>query len=265
MSFPCSTASPRTLATTVFFSPGAMAPTTVSWPPCVEGASRTFTLSSTVTWNGVTGVALGAAGLPEGLGSGEGSGDRWKNAGVPVASGLLSSSRKSPLSLQATPARAKGLSTRSSTASARAISSPPSADASGGYRRREQESLGQHLARQDEGHGDVQQPRGRLHRSDAAGVECHVGGGGREGKAAADPHPEERVRPDGPVHGRGDAIARQGERGDQEQRLESQRQEEKERHLPQRLLRQARRNQVPVAQDHPHRHGTEHECADDEA
>src|SRR3972149_1743962 len=182
-----------------------MVPTTVSWPPCVEGDSRTFTLSSTVTLNGVTGVALGAAGLPVGLGSGEGSGDRWKNAGVPVASGLLSSSRKSPLSLQATPARAKALSIRSSTARARAISSPPSADASGGYRRREQESLGQHLARQDEGHGDG------------------------------------------------------------EQRLESQRQEEEERHLPQRLFGQAWRNQVPVAQDHPHRHGAEHQGANGEA
>src|SRR3972149_4472732 len=141
MSFPSSTASPRTLATTVFFSPGAIAPPTVSWPPCVEGASRTFTLSSTVTGNGVPGVALGAAGLPEGLGSGEGRGDRWKKAGVPVASGLLSSRRKSPLSLQATPARAKTPRVRSSTASARAISSPPSADASGGYRRREQQTL----------------------------------------------------------------------------------------------------------------------------
>src|SRR3990172_4261187 len=224
MSFPGSTASPRTLAMTVFSSPGAMAQTTVSWPPCVEGASRTFTLSSTVTGNGVTGVALAAAGLPEGLGSGEGSGDRWKKAGVPVASGLLSSSRKSPSSLQATPARAMALSIRSSTASARAISSPPPADASGGYRRREQESLGQHLARQDEGHRDVKQPRGRLHRPDAAGVECHVGEDGREGEAATDPHPEERVRADGPVHGRRDAVPRQGERGDKEQRLEPQRQ-----------------------------------------
>src|SRR3990170_2606718 len=208
MSFPSSTGSPRTLATTVFSSPGAMAPTTVSWPPCVEGASRTLTLSSTVTLNGVTGVALGAAGLPAALGTGEGSGDRWKKGGVPLASSF-SSSRKSPSLLQAAPARAKALSTRSRTASARAISSPPSADSSRWDRRREQESLGQDLARQDEGHRDVQQPRGRLHRPDAAGVESHVGEDGREGQAAADPHPEERVRPDGPVHGRCDALPRQ--------------------------------------------------------